>query len=109
MVCPCRGGGVLTALIGSLREHLDRSWTEVRVGPCDTRCATGRGAVWERAAFGSPRSPVRIRPPRSSGVLRLLGRPAAAEHAAERRELRGVLPLAVGDTAGAYGAELGRL
>src|SRR5215212_8062308 len=108
MVCPCRGGGVLAPVIGPRREVLDRSWTEVRVEPpAILDCATGRGAVWERAAFGSPRSPVRIRPPRSSGVLRLLARPAAAEHAAQRRELRGPLPLALGHAAGADGAQLG--
>src|SRR5439155_21423411 len=29
-----------------------------------TMDTAGRGAAWQRAAFGTPRSPVRIRPPR---------------------------------------------
>ena len=47
----------------------DRGWLP---RACHTRRRTkpGRGAVWQRAAFGSPRSPVRIRPPRSRSRIR---------------------------------------
>ncbi len=91
-VCPCRGG------VTSHPSSAPRRGRLIRVGHSyEVRCVglqapaailpgpAGRGAAWQRACFGSRRSPVRIRAPRLGGrVFAQLLERVAAVHGRQR-------------------------